>query len=498
MSDIVMPKLSDTMTEGRLVSWKKQVGEAVRRGDVLAEVETDKANMELEAFTSGVLLEIRVPAGELAQVGTVIAVIGSPEEKGAPAAQPKAAAQAAPGAGDAAKAPAAGSESAPETAAPAAVPEQAAGEALGVKPQPASVEAAATGVGTAAKEQGPAGKKVPEEGQAPAEAQASAQAPPVAGQAPAAASVAPTVPCGAAAGETVPVGAASGPAVHEERAAPVVRRRARELGIDLGQLKGSGPEGRILLQDLERQQGPSAAAPVAAPAASGGKEPAAGETVPWSRVRSAIARTVAESWRTIPHFSVSVEVVMDEAEAVRRQLKGTGLAVTLNDLIVKGVSLVLARFPRLNSSFAAEAIKTHSQINIGVAVGVPDGVLVPVIPDCQSLSLPQIAGTARHLVDLARSGGLSEQQMGGGTFSVSNLGMYGVSQFSAIIYPSQAAVLAIGAVRDAVLVRAGVPVCARLMTLTLSADHRIVDGAYAAEFLAELKNTLENPVRLLI
>ena len=463
MSDIVMPKLSDTMTEGRLVSWKKQVGEMVRRGDVLAEVETDKANMELEAFTSGVLLEIRVPAGQPAQVGTVIAVIGSPEEKGAPA---------------------------------------------------------ATGAGAESKEEGPSGEQAPAAGESPAETEApvEAQAPtpaqapaaaeqaPEESQAPVPAPAAPTGPSGDETGAAGPAGAAA--AAHGERAAPVVRRRARELGIDLGQLKGSGPEGRILIQDLEGQQSQPAAAPAsaaatapaapAAPAAPGEKAPDAEEAVPLSRLRSAIARTVAESWRSIPHFSVSAEVVMDEAEEVRRQLKGAGLAVTLNDLIVKGVSLTLGQFPRLNASFAAEAITIHSQINIGVAVGVPDGVLVPVIPGCQLLSLQQIALAARGLVELARSGGLSEQQMSGGTFSVSNLGMYGVSQFSAIIYPSQAAVLAIGAVSDAVLARAGVPVCVRLMKLTLSADHRIVDGAYAAEFLAELKNTLENPVRLLI
>ena len=309
---------------------------------------------------------------------------------------------------------------------------------------------------------------------------------------------------GAASGGSQAVGigpeaAGAGPGSHGERAAPVVRRRARELGIDLGRIKGSGPDGRILLQDLERQQAaPATTAAHAAPAAARGKAPAAEETIPLSRLRSAIAKTVAESWRTIPHFSVSADLIMDEAEAVRRQLKGSGIEVSLNDLIVKGVALALGQFPRLNASFAAEAVKLHGEINIGVAVGVPDGVLVPVIPSCQRLTLQEIAAASHRLVDRARGGALSEQEMSGGTFSVSNLGMYGVSQFSAVIYPSQAGVLAVGAVSDAVVVRAGVPVCARLMKLTLSADHRIVDGAYAAEFLAELKDTLENPVRLLI
>jgi len=442
MKEIVMPKLSDTMTEGRLVSWKKQVGEAVQRGDVLAEVETDKANMELEAFVSGVLLEIRVPAGELAQVGTVIGVVGQAEEKGAPAPQPKAPEQAepvlaAPAAPVGDVAPAEPAEVAPKETPAEVAPKEAPAE---VAPKEALAEVVA----------------VQEEKQQPS----------------------------AAAASLTP---------HAERAAPVVRRRARELGIDLGQVKGSGPEGRILLQDLECQQDltPGPAAP--------GAEPLAAEvSEPLSRLRSAVARTVAESWGTIPHFSVTTEVLMDEAEAVRRQLKDGGIAVTLNDLVVKGAALALQKFPRLNASFAGDAIKLHAEINIGVAVGLPDGVLVPVIPGCQRLSLREIATAARGLVDRSRGGALSEKQMSGGTFSVSNLGMYGVSQFSAIIYPTQAAVLAVGAVSDAVVARAGVPTCARLMKLTLSADHRVVDGAYAAEFLAELKDILENPVRMLI
>jgi len=470
MNDIVMPKLSDTMTEGRLVSWKKQVGETVRRGEVLAEVETDKANMELEAFTSGVLLEIRIQAGEVAQVGTVIAVIGAAEEKGAPPAQPKAAPQA-QGAG----------------ATPRPAPRQAPAEPPAAAPAQASPDTQAPAAAQASPEQAlaapesraPAGALAPSEAppqQAGARAQTEARQQPAPPQAPAAAR-----------------GPQPAQAAHGERAAPVVRRRARELEIDLGRVAGSGPDGRILLLDLERQQ--AAAAPSHG---SVNSTPSAGDFIPLSRLRSAVAKTVAESWRTIPHFSVTTEVLMDEAEAVRRQLKGTGLAVTLNDLVIKGVALALAKFPRLNASLAADALQLWREINIGIAVGVPDGVLVPVLPGCQVLSLGQIAATASRLVEQARKGGLSEQEMSGGTFSVSNLGMYGVSQFSAVIYPSQAAVLAVGAVSDAIVARAGVPVCARLMKLTLSADHRIVDGAYAAEFLAELRDTLENPVRLLL
>ena len=220
--------------------------------------------------------------------------------------------------------------------------------------------------------------------------------------------------------------------------------------------------------------------------------------MPWSRRRAAIAKTVGESWHAIPHFSVTMDLVMDQAESVRHQLKEGGVAVTLNDVVVKGVSLALQKFPSLNASFAADGMHLHGDINIGIAIGLPEGVLVPVIRGCQRLSLQEISAAGRALADRARAGALTEAEMSGGTFSVSNLGMYGVSLFSAIIHPSQAAVLAVGAAIDTVVVRAGVPACAKVMTVTLSADHRLVDGAYAAQFLVELKGVLENPVRLLI
>ena len=418
MNEIVMPKLSDTMTEGTLVSWKKRVGDAVRRGDVLAEVETDKANMELEAFVSGELLEIRVQAGEMVQVGTVIGVIGKAEEKGAQAGQPPVAPKAEP------------AETKPQVAAAA-------------EPKPETAEPAAAAP-------------------VPPPANGGVEAADAEGQAP--------------------------PAESRERAAPVVRRRARELGVDLASVKGSGPDGRILLQDLERHETP----------AESGQPSAAKGPRPLSRLRAAIAKTVSESWRSIPHFDVSMDLLMDEAEAVRRQLKQSGVAVTLTGVLVKGVSLALQKFPLLHASFAADGVQLHGEINVGIAVAVPDGVLVPVIHGCQGLSLAQISTAGRGLAERARAGSLSEQEMSGGTFSVSNLGMYGVSQFSAIIYPSHAAVLAVGAVVDTAVVHAGALACAKVMKVTLSADHRLVDGAYAAQFLVELKGILENPVRLLI
>jgi pyruvate dehydrogenase E2 component (dihydrolipoamide acetyltransferase) len=533
MNEIVMPKLSDTMTEGRLVSWKKRVGDTVRRGDVLAEVETDKANMELESFTSGVLLEIKVQPGEMAEVGTVIAVIGKPEEKGAqqggatqaeqPQAQvqqPQAQAEQQPQPAQQAQAAQQAQQAQPaqqdQPAQQAQPPQQ---QAQPAQPQeaPQAGQAAPTPAGKG-KQAGEAEMKMATakpggegESQAPAAPLAEAgegQAPVQPGEG-RSESRPPTPP---PAGQ--PVGAPSEGAEFRERAAPVVRRKAREMGIDLGQVQGSGPEGRILLHDLEVHQAATSeagkgAAGAAQPKPAPGREAPQGaaaqprpagrtESKPMPRLRAAVAKIVTESWKTIPHFTVTMDIAMDEADSIRRQLKESGHGVTLNDLLVKGVALALQKFAQVNASYADEGMRFHEDINIGVAVGVRDGVLIPVIRGCQQLSLLEISQESRKLVERARAGSLSEQEMSGGTFSISNMGMYGVTQFTAIIYPNQSAVLAVGALMDTVVMRCGVPACMKIMKVTLSADHRVIDGALAAEFLAHLKQILENPVQLLI
>ncbi len=420
-TEIVMPKLSDTMTEGRLGAWKKGVGEAVQRGDVIAEVETDKAVMDLEAFTTGVLLEQRVKAGDLVPVGTVIGLIGAPDE-GASTAQP-----------------------------PVSEPPV---DRVGSGPE-----------------------RVIEE-----------PAPPV----------------------TV-----AAPDHHEEQAAPVVRRKAREMGIDLALVQGSGPGGRVLLEDLERFSGVSLAAaplnrePVPAPTVittEAGEpagqvftgEPQAVSELPLSRMRGAIIRTVELAWRTIPHFFVTMEVSMDAALEVRRELKAAGTPASVNDLVLKASALALQKFPRVNASFVGDRIMVSQEINIGVAVSLPDGLLVPVLRGCQGLSLTEIAARSRPLFEKARAGRLGGAELSGGTFTISNLGMYGVHEFAAVIMPPQAAILAVGGVMDTVLARHGQPVVGKVMKLTISADHRVLDGAYAAGFLRELKGFLEHPVKLLL
>lgn len=434
-TEITMPKLSDTMTEGKLVSWKKSVGESVQRGDIIAEVETDKATMELEAFASGVLLETLAEPGDTIAVGKVIGVIGSAGEKPEKKAEKKAEEK---GAGKAEEKGAGKPEEKPEEKI-----EEKAEKKPEEKPE----------------------KKPEEMPEKKVEEKARPVSPP--------------------------------PAAVEEKASPLVRRMAREHGIDLASIEGSGPDGRILKEDLEAE---------IAREAEEGREAGSGKREtgiptglqPLSRMRAAIAKTVSHAWQTIPHFSVTVSVEMGEAERVRQELKDAGTPVSLNDLVVKASVLALRKFPRLNASFTPEGITVHGDINIGIAVALEDGLMIPVIKECQRLSLPEIAGKSRKLADMARSGKITEKEIGGGTFSVSNLGMYGVDQFVAVIYPPQGAILAVGAVADTPVVRGEHLVVARVMKATLSADHRLIDGAEAAQFLAELKRILENPVTMLV
>jgi len=433
-TEITMPKLSDTMTEGTLVSWKKGVGEEVERGDIVAEVETDKATMELEAFASGTLLEIRVKSGEVAPVGTVIAVIGEAGEHPAP---PR------------------------ETTAPVS-----------------------------------AGKTMQEAPAAPAVSREDA------GEVP---EIRRT--------EQAPAPASSDGA--ELKASPLVRRLAREQGIDLSAVKGSGPEGRILREDLDtaptHRGGEALPGAVTAetktvrepeevgtPGAAGPGGPSGAVEEPLSGMRAAIARTVTASWRSIPHYTVTVEIDMGAAEILHHGFKEAGHGVSLTDIIIKAAAVSLAEFPRLNASFTTDGIMLHPEIHIGIAVDLDDGLLVPVIRNCEVLSLREIALRSRDLIDRARSGRIREGDISGGTFTVSNLGMFGVTDFTALILPPQSGILALGAAADRAVVRNGEVTSARMMCATLSADHRVVDGAYGARFLRRLRESLENPVRLLV
>lgn len=429
MTEITMPKLSDTMTEGQLGVWLKSVGDRIEKGDIIAEVETDKATMELEAFASGVLLERFVEAGQMVSVGSVIGIIGEPDE--AVSAKDK-------------------TVQSPTPPAKAETPPIA-------QPGEASSEAK---------------REVPP----PQEAMH-----------------------------------------HDERSAPVVRRRAQELGIDIADVTGSGPGGRVLLEDLEafahkqvedRRKPKHHPAEVKAPekhkavehpvkqaVAKTGKDV---EIVPQTRMRSAIARTVTESWKSIPHFFITTDIRMDTAEEIRRELKENGIDVSYDDMIVKSATLAIHKYPLVNASFVDEGIKLNQDMNIGVMTKTEEGLFAPVVKRAQLLSLREIADTLQTLIEKAKNSTISPADLSEGTFSISNLGMYDVSQFTAIIPPPQAAILAIGKAADVMVVENGQPLVARVMTVTMSADHRVFDGAYAAGFLRELKHILENPAQLLL
>ncbi len=441
-TEITMPKLSDTMEEGVLISWKKSPGERVARGDILAEIETDKATMELEAFASGVLLETRVKAGDLVPVGTVIGIIGSEGEE------------------------ISSGEVAPSTE-------------KSKKPKDSERKPE---VKVSEKE------PLPEQSLPVTE---SGNEPP------------PRERKDAEADRTQGGGL--------EKASPMVRRLARDQGIDLSQVTGSGPEGRILKEDLEtflletekKQEQPQPSGIPAEPTGTTGSRPPhrsslSGGSEPLSRMRTAISRTVSESWQTIPHFTVVMDIEMGAVETLHKGFKDAGDSVTLNDFIIRSVATALLDFPRLNASWAEDKIDIHPEVNVGIAVNVADGLLVPVLHDCGNLSLREIAHQSRELIERARTGKTAQGDLSGGTFTVSNMGMLGVDAFTAIILPPQAGILAIGTIADAPIVRNGHIVVAKMMTAVLSADHRVVDGAYGAGFMKKLKEILENPVRLVL
>ncbi len=413
-----MPKLSDTMEEGTVIEWKKKTGDPVKKGDVLAEVESDKASFELEADAEGVL-SIVVDAGRAMPVGAVIANIGKAGDAPAPAkAEAKAEEQAV--------APAAEGEVAGPTEEP---PE----EREPVRPAAASTEA---GDGARIK------------------------------------------------------------------ASPIAARLAAEMGVNLAELKGSGPEGRIVKEDVlaAARQGPSAgraAQRQRVPARTGPEV----EHEELTRMQTIVARRMVESKATVPHFYLSTEVRMDEAVRIQKQIRETVVGaekLTISDLVMRASALALLRFPGVNASWGGDHIELKRRINIGFAVAQPKGLVVPVLKDVETKDLVQISIESRQLIERARAGKPSPQDLEGGTFSISNLGMYGITDFAAVVNVPEAAILAVGAVTDRPVVESGLVVPGKTMMLTLSVDHRVLYGADGAQFLAEVKRLLENPVSLVL
>jgi pyruvate dehydrogenase E2 component (dihydrolipoamide acetyltransferase) len=439
ITKVIMPKLSDAMETGTVIKWIKKEGDSVKGGDVIAEVETDKANVEIEAFGSGVLRKIVVGEGGQVPVGNLIGVIAEPSDDISNLAA-----------------------SAPSPAAAAA-------------PAPAKAAAALPAMESYKSE-------------------------------PATTSVVPMSPAPAVTAGT----SAGGGRV---KASPLARKVAAQSGVDLRLVQGSGPGGRIVRRDVEAAgTAPVTAPPVVRPAAAA---PAAAarpafvipprtgaefEDQPLSPMRAVIAKRMPLSKGPIPHFYVTSEVSMDRAWALRADLNALEgqPKVSVTDLIIKACALALLKNPGVNAQLQGQAIRVFHRAHIGIAVALDEGLITPVLRDCDAKPLTQIAFEARDLAERARGGKLRAQEMSGATFSVSNLGMFDVEEFSAIINPPEGAILAVGSVVEKPVAEGGQIRVGRRMKMTISCDHRVMDGAMGARFLQDVKHLLEEPLRLLV
>jgi pyruvate dehydrogenase E2 component (dihydrolipoamide acetyltransferase) len=453
-TNILMPALSPTMTEGTLARWLKKEGDEVHSGDVIAEIETDKATMEVEAVDEGVLGKILVSDGtQGVKVNAPIGVLVQPGES---------------------------VPSSPDAAAPSAPPA------------------------------------------APPASTAPATAPPVAPTAP------PSAPAPQA--PPVPAPAASRGNGHDAQggrvfASPLARRMAKQGGIDLSALTGSGPNGRIVKADIEKAlrggakpaPAPAQAAPAPAPAEAPAPQPAARppapaptitaphRLVPNSTMRKVIARRLSEAKQTIPHFYVSVDIGIDALLKLRSELnarspkEGPGaFRLSVNDMLIKAAAVTLRRIPTVNASFTEDAIVLYDDVDISVAVSIPEGLITPIIRKADQKGLAAISNEMKGLAERAKAGKLKPEEFQGGGFSISNMGMYGVSDFAAVINPPQAAILAVAAGQQRPVVKDGQLAVATMMTCTLSVDHRVVDGALAAEWLGAFKSVVEEPLSLML
>ena len=444
MTDIVMPRLSDSMEEGTILTWMKKVGDEIAIGDEIVEIETDKANMAYESDVAGTLTEILAQEGETLPIGSPIAKVGDSDG-----------------------------------AAPLAPPTEEPAPSASAAESPVSESAAAKGTSTAV-------------------------------DAPASTSTTPSSD-----GERI-------------KASPVAKRMAKEQGLDLAAITGSGPGGRIVKSDVKKAvaaagaagagapaggQAPAAPSPAGdgaaavpaaptAPLASEAPETAKGQTTyeELSKLQSTIARRMSESKATAPHFYLEAEIEMSRAVEARAKLKamaGEGEVVpSFNDMVVKACALALREHPRANGAYRNGRFELYSRVNVGVAVAAKDALVVPTVFDADTKGLRQIAIDSRALAQRVREGTITPPELSGGTFTVSNLGMYGIDNFSAVINTPQAAILAVGAIKERPVVREGEIVPAHMLGVTLACDHRILYGAPAAEFLARVRALLEEPLSL--
>jgi pyruvate dehydrogenase E2 component (dihydrolipoamide acetyltransferase) len=496
MAELVMPRLSDTMEEGTIVRWLKSDGDEVARGDELVEIETDKATMTYESDQAGVLT-IVAREGETLAVGEVIARVGEPAQE------------------------------------------------RDEEPPPGGAVAGAASFAQRGDGR-PGATAAPQPGRSQPAVPAASGSPGTPASAPAPGSPGDPVPASAPGSPGAPASSAGGPRV---KASPLARRMAREGGVDLAALSGSGPGGRIVRADVEGAEAtargavaaresansahaeaatgaqgatdvPGATAAPAAADASGATTPppdgqglegvatAKGQTtdVELSRTQQTIARRMAESKATIPDFPLTLDVNMEDCVALRAELKRLSQrdvagdeplkTPTYNDMVVKACALALREHPTANGSYRDGRLRLHSRVNVGVAVAAEDALVVPTVFDADEKSLGEIARETRALAERVRSGAITPPELGGGTFTVSNLGMYGVRSFAAIVNPPQAAILSVGEVAQRAVVSEGAIVARHTMTLTLVSDHRILYGAQAALFLARVRVLLQTPTAL--
>ena len=405
---ITMPRLSDTMTDGTVAVWHKKVGDQVSEGDLLAEIETDKATMEFESFQEGVLLHIGVEEGKMAPVDSILAVLG---EKG---------------------------------------------EDI--------TDVLKNGAAEQTLEVSEENKEAPQKIQGESDKTESA-------------SIAVEQPI----------------ADVRLKASPLAKKMASEKGIDLRTVSGSGDGGRIVKKDIESFVSAVPRTPIALVS---GEERF--EEVPVSQMRKTIAKRLSESKFTAPHFYLTIDVDMDRAHEQREALKQEGVKVSFNDLVIKASAMALKNHPQVNSSWMGDSIRINHHVHMGVAVAVEDGLLVPVVRHADMKGLQTISAEVRDMAGRARDKKLQPSDWEGNTFTISNLGMFGIEEFTAIVNPPDACILAVGGIREEAVVKNGAVAVGRRMKMTLSCDHRVVDGATGSAFLKELKENLELPIRMLL
>ena len=442
-SQVTLPRLGQGMESGTIVRWLKSEGDKVEKGEALYELDTEKVTQEVEADASGVLLKILASEGEEIEVGKAVAVIGAEGEEVDE--QPK---------GDEAKAKEAEKPKAEEEETPGRVEPDEGGAEVGVE-KPAE--------GPAREDERERGREAGVEPEAPVD------------------------PEMARAAERRDGG--------RVKASPLARRLAKERGIDLSNLQGTGPEGRIVAEDVERAVAAPAPAPAAAPAAPAAA-PDEVEVVKLTQMRRTIARRMTEAWET-PHFQIAMSADMRQAirlrEALVARLEEGVRKPTFSDILTKACAVALMRHRDMNAHFAGDEVHLFPTANIGIAVAIPHGLVVPVIRSCERLAIAEIAAARADVVERTRAGKLHQADFEGGTFTISNLGMYGVERFVAVLNPPQAGILAVGAIEERAVVEDGQLVARPRMDMTLSCDHRSVDGATASEFLRSVKEFLEEP-----